>query len=611
MARGYMGKLLFVDLGAGSISEENLDEELGKKFLGGYGLGAKILYDRMKPGVDPLGPGNMLGFVTGPLTGTPAVIGSRYVVVCKSPLTQGWGDANSGGYFGPNLKFAGVDGVFFTGISDKPVYLFLDSGKAELRDASSLWGKDSNETEDVLKAELGKDVNLACIGPAGEAMSLISCVMNDKGRAAGRSGVGAVMGSKKLKAIVVKGSLPVPMEDEDGAKALRSKYIKERYESGDVFVDYGTAGITAESALSGDSPVKNWGGAGTVDFPKAEVISDDAVIAKQEKKFACWRCPLACGGHMKEVTGKYNVPAGAHKPEYETLCSFGTLCLNENLDSIIKANDICNKAGLDTISVGCTVAFAIECFENGILTKDDTDGLELTWGNDEAIVALTEKIAKREGFGDILADGMKVASEKIGKGSDEYAIHVGGQEVPMHDPRFTPGLATTYQLDATPGRHTQGGELIQPPGGLDLKKFDRHQYTGRAEDQKILVNLMHVVNAAGLCMFGYLSYDAQSLVDFIRAVTGWEVSMDDLLVLGERIANLRLLFNLREGINNLEWKVPNRLLGHPPLTEGNVKGVELDEKAMTRDFLKVMGWDESTMRPSAEKLAELGLEDMA
>ena len=313
---------------------------------------------------------------------------------------------------------------------------------------------------------------------------------------------------------------------------------------------------------------------------------------------------------MKEVKGKYALPAGVHKPEYETLCAFGTNCLNDNLESIIKVNDICNRAGLDTISAGCTVAFAIECYENGILTKDDTGGLELTWGNDESIVALTEKMARREGIGDLLADGVKVASEKIGKGSEEYAIHVGGQEVAMHDSRYTPGLASTYQLDATPGRHTQGGELIQPPGGVDLEKYDRTVYTGRADDQKTLVNLMHIVNAMGLCMFGYLSYDAQSIVDFTRAVTGWDVDMDDLLVAGERIANLRMLFNLREGINNLEWKVPKRLLGHPPLAKGNLKGIELDEDTMTREFLKAMDWEAGTMRPSPQKLAELGLGDM-
>jgi aldehyde:ferredoxin oxidoreductase len=441
-------------------------------------------------------------------------------------------------------------------------------------------------------------------------MSLISAVMNDKGRAARRSGVGAVMGSKRLKAIVAKGKMAVPMADEDKAKELRRENMKNMMGAGPIFKQYGTAGITADSAMSGDSPVKNWLGSGPDDFPNAKAISDDAVIAKEERKFACWQCPLACGGHMTEIKGKYAMPAGGHKPEYETLCTFGTLCLNDNLDSIIRANDICNRAGLDTISAGVVVAFAIECYENGKLTKDDTGGLELTWGNDEAIVALTEMIAKREGLGDILADGVKVASQKIGKGTEEYAVHVGGEEVAMHDPRFMPGLAPTYQLDATPGRHTQGGEMIAPPAGLEFSAYDRNVYAGRAKDQKTLVNMVHYVNAAGLCLFGYITYDAQLMPQFLNAITGWDFDMDDLLTAGERIANIRRMFNIRDGINPLEWKIPGRILGHPPLEKGNIKGVELDERTMNQEFLKEMDWDQETMKPSEAKLKELGLEEM-
>ena len=605
-----MGKLLFVDLSAGTISEEKLEDEFCRKFIGGYGFGVKILFDRMKPKIDPLGPENILGFVTGPLTGTPALIGSRYVVVCKSPLTGTWGDANSGGHFGPALKFAGVDGVFFTGVSAKPVYLLVEEGKAALKDASDLWGKDSHDTDDLLKEAHGAKCRIACIGPAGEAKSLISCVMNDKGRAAGRSGVGAVMGSKLLKAIVVRGEMAVPMADEARASEIRTTYLKNNREAGANFRDFGTCGITEESAMSGDSPVKNWGGAGTVDFPAADVIGGDSVVDRQEKKYACWHCPLGCGGIMKKTEGKHAVPAGVHKPEYETLAAFGTTCLNNNLESIIKANDICNRAGLDTISTGCTVAFAIECFENGLLTLEDTGGLSLTWGNDESIVKLTEQIARREGLGKILSDGVQAASKKLGNGTEKFAIHVGGQELPMHDPRFTPGLALTYHLEATPGRHTQGGELIAPPSGLDIGTYDRKTYSGRGEDQKKLVNMMHVINAAGLCMFGYLAYDAQLVPQFLEAVTGWSWTMDEVLEVGERLANARRLFNAREGINPLDWKVPDRMLGHPPLTEGNVAGIDLDDKMMIGEFLDAMGWDRNTMLPREDKLEKMGLEEM-
>jgi aldehyde:ferredoxin oxidoreductase len=453
MVKGYMGKLLFVDLTKGVCREEALSEELSRDFMGGYGLGARILYERMKPKVDPLGPDNMLGFVTGPLTGTPALASGRFVVVGKSPLTETWADTNCGGDFGPYLKFSGFDGVFFSGSASSPVYLFIDNGQAELKDASGLWGKDCLDTEDALKDVHGKDTSVACIGPSGENLSLMAAIINEKGRAAGRQGMGAVMGAKKLKALAVKGDMKVPMADEARAGQLRRDWVKEIKAQGPTFRDYGTAGFTEASAMSGDSPVKNWAGVGITDFPNAKRISDDAVIAEQERKYGCWRCPIACGGHMKAKAGRAPV---SHKPEYETLCMAGTLELNDDLESIIRFNDICNACGIDTISAGSVVGFAIECYQNGLLTKDDV-GMELRWGDGDAVVALTEKIVKREGIGDLLADGVKRAAAKIGKGAEQYAVHVQGQELPAHDPRFIPGLAVTYRMDATPGRHTQGG----------------------------------------------------------------------------------------------------------------------------------------------------------
>lgn len=614
MAGGYMGqgsaKILFVDLSSGEMKDEKFGEDILRKFIGGYGLAAKIMYDRQKAGVDPLGPDNMLGFLTGPLTGTPALVGSRYVVVGKSPLTGTWGDANSGGYFGPALKFAGYDGVFFTGISEKPVYLLIDSGKPELIDAESLWGKDTNETEDLLQKKHGNKTRVACIGPSGEDLSLISCIINDKGRAAGRSGLGAVMGSKKLKAIAVKGDIEVPMADANGAKKLRQEWSKKiNVGFADILKEYGTAGIASTASETGDSPAKNWGDAGSEVFPNSAAISDDAVMEYQERKWACWQCPIACGGHMKVKSGPF--ASEGHKPEYETLASFGAMCLNDNLESIIKINDICNRAGLDTISAGCTVAFAIECYENGLITKDDTGGIELTWGNAEAIVAITEKLANRDGFGDVLADGMKIAAEKIGKGSEKYAVHVGGQEVPMHDPKFTPGLASTYLLDATPARHTQGGELIAPGEGLDLPEHESGVYTGRAETQRTLVNLMHVVNATGLCMFPYISMDCRSIPEFMTAVTGWEYTLDDYQEAGERIGTIRHAFNLREGHNPLEREVNPRSIGKPPLSRGPLKDVMVDMKTMAKEYLELMDWDTVTTVPSQKRLKELGLDEVA
>ncbi len=450
MAGGFTGRMLWVNLSERTLRDEPLDDRLGRDFLGGYGLGASILFNRQKPGVDPLGPDGLLGIVTGVLTGTPAITGNRYVAVGKSPLTGGWGDANSGGYFGPHLKFAGYDAVFLAGVSPGPVYVFIDNGKAEIRDAAHLWGKDTFETEDILKAELGSDVESVCIGPAGEKLSLIAAIMNNKGRAAGRSGLGAVMGAKKVKAIAVKGSATVPLADEPGANELRRKALGELTGHVTILREFGTPAIMERCLKIGDAPVRNWGGIAT-DFPQVDLIAAKAVKAEQSRPWGCWRCPIACGGHMKAGSGDYSYEAGAHKPEYETLAMFGSNCLNDNLPSIVKANDLCNRAGLDTISAGAAIAFAIECYENGLITRADTDGIEMTWGNHRSIIAMTGKLCRREGLGDVLADGVKIAAGRIGKGAEQYAMHIGGQEVPAHDPKVGRQFATTYRMDATPG----------------------------------------------------------------------------------------------------------------------------------------------------------------
>ncbi|HUE76212.1 MAG TPA: aldehyde ferredoxin oxidoreductase family protein [Chloroflexota bacterium] len=610
MSGGYMGKILNVDLSAGALRDEALDEQVARDFLGGYGLGVKLLYDRMRPGVDPLGPENILGLLTGPLTGTDAIEGNRFVAVCKSPLTGTWGDANCGGTFGPNLKFAGYDGILFTGQSDHPVYLLVEEGQAELRDAGDLWGKDTNDTEDILRERHGKGAQVASIGQSGESLSLIACIINDYGRAAGRSGVGAVMGSKKLKAVVVKGTAKVPYADPAKVKAERKSYLKRHDDSGyELFTKYGTPGILGESAISGDSPVKNWAGSGMADLPTAATkFQDDHLIQTyQAKKYGCWRCTMACGGHM--VVNEEGPYQGTkhHKSEYETACAFGTMMLNDSYASTIKANELCNRYGLDTISAGCTIAMAMECYEAGILTREDTDGIELTWGNDQAIIAVLERMGKREGFGDVLADGAKRAAERIGKGAEQYAIHVQGQEVPMHDPRFEPGLATTYQMDATPARHTQGGAYWFPPGYDVPKEFEKYQYSGKGDVHKWMSCMMHVVNAAGVCQFAFSSYEYTFIPDFLTAVTGVDYSTANCLVVGERIANLRHAFNLREGLNPLKFRMPGRLIGEPPLTVGNVRDVTVDVATQLRDMCEAMDWDVNTAQPSPRKLESLGL----
>ena len=611
MSGGYMGKVLWVDLSTGKLKDKVINDQYARKFIGGYGFGARELFDKMKAGDDPLGPENILGFMTGPFTGSPVISPSRYTVFCKSPLTKGWGDANSGGDFGPALKFAGYDGVYFTGISPKPVYLYIEDGKAELRDASKLWGKDSFEVEDMLKSEHGNKTGSVCIGPAGEKLSLIAAVMNNKGRAAARSGVGAVMGSKRLKAIAVNGSAKVPVANPEAANDIRRQYLKDvnAHPLTGLIRNMGTCGFTAGASASGDSPVKNWAGAGPVDFPNAAKISDANVIGLQEKKYACYRCPVGCGGIMKAGT-EYNYAAGAHKPEYETLAAFGTMCLNDNLESIVKANDICNRHGVDTISAGVIIAFAIDCYEHGVLTSKDTGGVKLNWGNHKAIVEMTEMLAKRQGFGAMLADGVKVASEKIGRGADKYAIHIGGEELPMHDPRLGYHYATTYVMDATPGRHTQGIEGLAPAGVFD--PFDAKLFSGRGEAHKRASAMNHVMNCAGMCLFLYiLTPNAESIKNTLNAVTGWDTTVEELIATGSRISTLRHAFNLREGINPLEYKLPGLPFGTPKLTAGPLAGVTVDKDTLINDYLKAMDWSLKTTKPSKKALIDLGLADVA
>jgi len=610
MSRGYQEKILWVDLSENEFKEEILDEEICRQFVGGYGLGAKILYDRQQPGADPLSADNNIGIITGPLTGTAAIGGSRYTLVGKSPLTGGWGDANSGGYFGPYLKFAGYDAVFVAGAAKKPVYLFINNGRPELRDANHLWGKDCYETEDILIAELGRGVKVACIGQAGENMVRFAAVMNDHGRAAGRSGLGAVLGSKKLKAVVVGGHMRVPVADRQRLDDLRKKYRPLLTNTIDWLGNHGTAFVTAGSAHSGDSPVKNWGGVGILDFPDVEALRAENITSLRTKKYACYGCPIGCGANMKAGTGEYRYEAGCHRPEYETLAMMGSNCLNNNLHSIIKLNDMCNRYGLDTISTGAVLAFVMECREKGLLTAADTDGIEMNWGNHRSMVEMTEKLANREGFGDVIADGVKLAAERIGKKSDAYAMHIQGQELPAHDPKHDYHWGLAYILDPTPARHSQNAEIFKPMG--EVVHADRKYFKDEGKGYRATTALQHVVNSSGLCAFVYSCFPhVEVFAEFMAAATGWDRSIEDLVPAGERILAMRQAFNLKEGLNTATYKIPGRMLGDPPFKEGPLTDVSLDRSNLLKTCFAALEWDENTAKPKKAKLLELGLEDLA
>lgn len=615
---GYMGKMLLVDLTSGKIEEKELTKEMANLFIGGYGIGARVLYDMIPPGADPLGPNNVLGILTGPLTGTGALFSGRFTVVCKSPVTGGWNDANCGGYFGPELKKAGFDAIFFSGASSTPVYLWVKEGKAELRDASILWGKGSVETEDALKEAHGeKRLGIACIGPAGEKLSLISAVMNDGHRAAGRGGVGAVMGSKKLKAVVVKGTMKTPIADVEALKRA-NKELSNSMKNGPTapmvgaFAAFGTGVVTGGSAVSGDSPVKNWRGIGFRDFGEdnAKMFDYPSIDAKYNvKRYACAVCPLGCGAHYELNEGEYAV-GKTSRPEYETAAGFGCFLLNNDIEAVIKCNHICNIYGTDTISTAGTIGWAMECYENGIFTIGDTGGIDLKWGNAKAMVQAVQVLADQSTeFGKLLALGSAGAAKKIGKGF-EYLVTVKGIELPMHDPKYAPGLSRTYSYDPTPARHVKGGI-----GFPRMLIHDDSKYIVNEDDEKVDVDLaatMEIVNSVGLCQFSTMIGGVPDIVEkMMTAVTGENFGVEDKIKAGTRILTMRHMFNIREGLKPSDFAIPSISIGNPPHEMGPLKGITINHEKDRLGFFATLDWNESTGIPSKAALEKLGgMEDI-
>ena len=651
MAGGYCGRYAIVDLSKRKTKVVEPGDAFYRKYLSGYGLGAAVIAELQKPGVDPLSRESYLGFCSGLLTGTGAFFSGRFMVVGKSPLTGGWGDANAGGFFSLELKRAGYDAVFFTGKAKSPVWVFVTDKGIKINDAKKLWGKDTLYTEEAIRKTLGDDkVQVASIGVSGEKLSLISGVVTDAGRIAARSGLGAVMGSKKLKALAVRGSLAVPVADKEKIREINRRYLESFRKSyphdrltvrimntmsqlsartgftvppqpslvRELFRDYGTSGTTAYSAMTGDMPVKNWGGVGYTEFPidRAAKISDESVVEHQKKRYACQSCPLGCGGIVDMKKGRYAGTEG-HKPEYETLAAFGGLLLHDDLDAIMEMNELCNRAGIDTISTGGVIAFAIECYSRGIIDKKKTGGLELAWGDSGSIMKLAEMIIQRKGIGDLLADGVKKAAEKIGGGSGQFAIHAGGQELPMHDTRYDGGFAVAYQCEPTPGRHTISSFLYSNLFRTK-KKFPAAKKmmrrAGRGTAKKVALHAAssiytQIMNGCGMCIFGAMTSNLP-VVEWVNAATGWGLSADECFTAGERILSMRKAFNVREGISAADQRLSARAAGRPPLEGGPLKGVIVDMESMERTFFDLLGWDSVTGGPGAEKLRELGLDGL-
>ncbi|MCX6030527.1 MAG: aldehyde ferredoxin oxidoreductase family protein [Chloroflexi bacterium] len=604
---GYAGRILLVDLENRTAWSEPLAADDALKLIGGYGIGAKFLYLHQPGGVDPLGPENWLGFTTGPLTGSSIPMGSRWAVVTKSPLTGTWGDANAGGWFGHQLKAAGYDAIYCRGVADRPVYLEVNEGQVTFHDAGHLWGKDTYETDSALKSLHGRDAEIACIGQAGENRSLIAGIVHARERVAGRSGVGAVMGAKQLKAVVVRGKLPIQVGR--ATAAAKRKYVGQTNDGvgySRFYQTTGTPGAIVGCIEAADAPIRNWAGSPS-DFPEAERIGADALYRPGRKKRTCWGCPIACWGDV------YQAGELVPQPEYETAAAFGPMQLVTDLQAILRSNDLCNRYGLDTISTGSTIAFAMECYERGLIGEHEI-GFPLPWGDGHAAARLVEMMALRQGFGAVLADGSRQAAQRIGRGSEAYAMHVLGQDLPMHDPRLEPGLGLVYVADATPGRHNQAGSFLFPE---DLPVFlpdlgeGRRNQVGRGKAMKTLAAVFHVVQAAGACHFGYLATTVSYVGDALAAVTGHPYTFDEVLLCGERIANLRQAFNVREGVNLTRIPLPARPYGRPPLTDGPTAGSAVQLELMLDEYLDAMGWDHHTAAPNERRLRELGLNFVA
>ncbi|MGV9204256.1 MAG: aldehyde ferredoxin oxidoreductase family protein [Promethearchaeia archaeon] len=606
MTNGFMGKILRIDVTSREFKEQEISEDLYRQYLGGYGLAAKILYEEMPKKVDPLDPEALLAFFPGLLTGSTAPLTGRYMVAAKSPLTGTWGDSHCGGFFGPEIKRCGYDGILIEGIADKPILITIVNGEKKIVDAEDYWGLDTVETEEKLNEEYSKS-RIASIGPAGEKVSLISGIVNDKGRIAARSGLGAVMGSKKIKALVLKGDKSIKFADKNTMTSLTKDYNEgiKNAKSGSIQMwrDLGTPWMNQIVAKTGDAPIKNWKGTQSEDFPDEKLNNILGMKFEQYKKrkFGCFACPVACGALLEAPDLDIQE---THRPEYETCASFGHLLINDDLESLIILNDMCNRAGLDTISAGGTIAFAVECFKNGIITTEDTEGIELTWGNADAYIQILEKMIAREGFGDILADGSKTASEKIGNGSAKFAMHSKGQELAMHSPKYYRSLGFAYAFDPTPGRHTSGnldmlagGPLMKPDGlfeGFQLPK--RFKRPGEKRNKALMLAscLWHATSSMGLCQFAYF-FQQYPLLEFIKAVVGWDIeNIDEIVKTGQRIQTLRQAFNIREGIDLTKNDIPERTY-------------DADPKEDFSGYCEQIGWNPENGYPLEETLEELDL----
>lgn len=601
--KGYTEKIIRVDLTNKIIKIEKLNMDYAKEYIGGRGLGSKYLYEEIDPQIDALSPENKLIFMTGPVTGTNATCAGRFNVVAKAPLTGTIGAANSGGYFGPELKFAGYDGIIFEGRAKSPVYLHINDDLVELKDANHVWGKNVFETTDILLEENEEDAKVACIGPAGENLVLFAAIMNDKDRAAGRSGLGAVMGSKNLKAVVVKGSNGIGV-----ANALQfNKAVKEAREkvtthpvtgTGGGLASYGTEVLVNILNEMHALPTNNWLASRFEDADKisGEYLAENYLVRNK----ACYACPIGCGRTIEIPDGKYKgIVAG---PEYEAGWSYGASCGVNDLNEINKANHVCNMLGLDPITMGATIACAMELYEKGYITKEDLEGEELKFGDALSIMKLTEKTGYRQGFGDKLALGSYRLAEMYGH--PELSMTVKKQEMPAYDGRAIQGMGLSYATSNRGGCHVRGYVTSTEVLGIPMKT-DPLSTEGKAGLVKLFQDLTALVDSSDICLFTTFAIGLPEVSSMLRGTTGFEFTDEEMLQTGERIWNLEKLFNLEAGLTREDDLLPPRLLSEP-VTSGPSKGKVTELEVMLDEYYQLRGWDEYGV-PTDEKLEELSL----
>jgi aldehyde:ferredoxin oxidoreductase len=595
---GYTGKILRVNLTERTIKTETLDMDLAKKYLSGRGLAGKMYTNEVAADVDPFSPENKVFIATGNVTGTNAPTSGRFMVVTKSPLNGTLAGSNSGGYWGPQLKFAGYDMVVLEGKADSPVYLSIYDDKVEIKPADHVWGKDVYETTSILKSEFGDDqAKVLSIGPAGENLSYMAAVMNDFFRAAGRNGVGAVMGSKNIKAIIVRGTNKVENANPDAMKQVLTnilKKVRENGVTGQGLPTYGTAILVNIINENGVYPVNNFQEAYD---PDAELISGETMTEKYlVKKDPCYRCPIACGRYCK-----WNEGEGAG-PEYETVWVFGSNCGVHDYDAIHQANDLCNKLGLDTISVGATIAAGMELFQRGYIKPEDLDGTPLEFGNAQGMVEWVRKIAYREGLGDKMALGSYRFADSFG--APELSMTVKKQELPAYDPRGVQGHGLQYATNNRGGCHVRGYLISPEILGLP-EKLDRFSLEGKASWVKIFQDLTAVIDSVGLCLFSSFALGLSDYTELVNAITGNNYTDEELLACGERIWNNERLHNLRVGYTKDDDTLPKRLL-KDPIPDGPSKGHVHRLEELLPEYYAVRGWSEDGI-PTPEHLNKLGM----